>query len=367
MNFYQLWYNIELRKVRRDLLQNTDLKSLSLRDIEELFLELGEKKFRGEQTFNFIHKNMETSISKITALPKELRDKLEKNFTIGDISVFKRYDSEIDDTKKYLFLLEDGNIIESVAMKYKYGTSACISTQIGCRMGCSFCASTKEGLVRNLNSSEMLSEVYKIQQNLNTKLSNIVLMGSGEPLDNYDNVISFLKILHDEKGQNFGYRNITLSTCGLVPNIRKLADEGIPITLSVSLHSPFDEERKKIMPIGSKYIIEEILKSCHYYVNKTNRRITFEYTLIDEINDRKEDLEELSRILKGLSCHVNLISLNPIKEFNKTKANRNKLKDFKDGLKQRGVPATVRREMGSDINAACGQLRREYIKKDRFI
>ena len=343
-------------------MQKIDLKNLSLRETKDLFLELGEKKYRGEQVFNFIHKNMETSISKITALSRALRDKLEKDYTIGDISILERYDSKIDATKKCLFLLEDGNVIESVAMKYKYGTSACISTQVGCRMGCVFCASTKEGLVRNLTPGEILSEVYNIQKDLNTKLSNIVLMGSGEPLDNYENVIKFLNILHDSKGQNFGYRNITLSTCGLVPKIYKLADEDIPITLSISLHSPFDEERKKIMPIGNKYKIEEILDACYYYIEKTNRRVTFEYTVINGVNDRKKDLEELSRILKGLLCHVNLIPLNPIEEFNKTKASGNTIKEFKDGLNQNGIATTIRREMGSDINAACGQLRRKYIK-----
>ena len=343
-------------------MQKIDLKSLSLEEMKQLFLKIGEKEYRGEQTFNFIHKNMVDSISKITVLPKDTRDKLEKNYTIGNISILERYDSKIDDTKKYLFLLEDGNIIESVAMKYSYGTSACISTQVGCKMGCVFCASTKEGLVRNLTSSEILSEVYNIQKDLNVKLSNIVLMGSGEPLDNYDNVINFLKLLHDEKGQNFGYRNITLSTCGLVPKIYKLADEKIPITLSISLHSPFDEDRKRMMPIGKKYRVEEILKACYYYVEKTNRRITFEYTLINGENDRREDLEELARILGGLLCHVNLICLNPIEEFNKTKAKEDKIQEFKNRLNQKGIPTTIRREMGSDINAACGQLRRKYIK-----
>ncbi|MCR2042573.1 23S rRNA (adenine(2503)-C(2))-methyltransferase RlmN [Anaerosalibacter massiliensis] len=343
-------------------MQKIDFKSLSLEEMKQLFLKIGEKEYRGEQTFNFIHKNMVDSISKITVLPKDTRDKLEKNYTIGNISVLERYDSKIDDTKKYLFLLEDGNIIESVAMKYSYGTSACISTQVGCKMGCVFCASTKEGLVRNLTSSEILSEVYNIQKDLNLKLSNIVLMGSGEPLDNYDNVINFLKLLHDEKGQNFGYRNITLSTCGLVPKIYKLADEKIPITLSISLHSPFDEDRKRMMPIGKKYRVEEILKACYYYVEKTNRRITFEYTLINGENDRREDLEELARILGGLLCHVNLICLNPIEEFNKTKAKEDKIQEFKNRLNQKGISTTIRREMGSDINAACGQLRRKYIK-----
>ena len=252
-------------------------------------------------------------------------------------------------------------------MEYKHGTTACISTQVGCKMGCAFCASTKGGLIRNLSSGEILSQVYNIQNDLDIKLSNIVLMGSGEPLDNYENVIKFLNILHDENGQNLSYRNITLSTCGVVPKIYKLAEQELPITLSISLHSPFNEERKRIMPIAKAYSLDELLEACRYYINKTNRRITFEYTLIKEINDRKEDLNELSRILKGLLCHVNLISLNPIEEFAKDKANKNTIEMFKRELTKSGIPVTIRREMGSDINAACGQLRRKYISKEDHI
>src|SRR5699024_4555856 len=236
-------------------------------------------------------------------------------YTISNINIIKRYDSKIDNTKKYLLLLEDNNIIESVAMKYKHGLYLGVFTQVGCRMGCNFCAYTKEGLVRDLTSGEILNQVYATQLDLNTQVNNIVLMGSGEPLDNYDNVIKFLNILHDEKGRNLSYRNMTLSTCGIVPKVYNLADEDIPITLSISLHSPFDEIRKNIMPIGKKYSIMDIIKACDYYVNKTNRRITFEYTLIEGTNDRKEDLEELIRLLKDKLCHINLIPLNPIKEF----------------------------------------------------
>ena len=310
---------------------------------------------------------MVNSIEDITVLSKSLRDKLNENFSISDISIAERYDSKLDNTKKYLFKLEDANIIESVAMEYKHGTTACISTQVGCKMGCAFCASTKGGLIRNLSSGEILSQVYNIQNDLDIKLSNIVLMGSGEPLDNYENVIKFLNILHDENGQNLSYRNITLSTCGVVPKIYKLAEQELPITLSISLHSPFNEERKRIMPIAKAYSLDELLEACRYYINKTNRRITFEYTLIKEINDRKEDLNELSRILKGLLCHVNLISLNPIEEFAKDKANKNTIEMFKRELTKSGIPVTIRREMGSDINAACGQLRRKYISKEDHI
>ena len=344
-----------------------DLKSFSLDEMKSIFVEMGEKEYRAIQTFKFIHQNMVNSIEDITVLSKSLRDKLNENFSISDISIAERYDSKLDNTKKYLFKLEDANIIESVAMEYKHGTTACISTQVGCKMGCAFCASTKGGLIRNLSSGEILSQVYNIQNDLDIKLSNIVLMGSGEPLDNYENVIKFLNILHDENGQNLSYRNITLSTCGVVPKIYKLAEQELPITLSISLHSPFNEERKRIMPIAKAYSLDELLEACRYYINKTNRRITFEYTLIKEINDRKEDLNELSRILKGLLCHVNLISLNPIEEFAKDKANKNTIEMFKRELTKSGIPVTIRREMGSDINAACGQLRRKYISKEDHI
>lgn len=344
-----------------------DLKSFSLDEMKSIFVEMGQKEYRAIQTFKFIHQNMVNSIEDITVLSKSLRDKLNENFSISDISIAERYDSKLDNTKKYLFKLEDANIIESVAMEYKHGTTACISTQVGCKMGCAFCASTKGGLIRNLSSGEILSQVYNIQNDLDIKLSNIVLMGSGEPLDNYENVIKFLNILHDENGQNLSYRNITLSTCGVVPKIYKLAEQELPITLSISLHSPFNEERKRIMPIAKAYSLDELLEACRYYINKTNRRITFEYTLIKEINDRKEDLNELSRILKGLLCHVNLISLNPIEEFAKDKANKNTIEMFKRELTKSGIPITIRREMGSDINAACGQLRRKYISKEDHI
>lgn len=344
-----------------------DLKSFSLDEMKSIFVEMGEKEYRAIQTFKFIHQNMVNSIEDITVLSKGLRDKLNENFSISDISIAERYDSKFDNTKKYLFKLEDGNIIESVAMEYKHGTTVCISTQVGCKMGCAFCASTKGGLIRNLSSGEILSQVYNIQNDLDIKLSNIVLMGSGEPLDNYENVIKSLNILHDENGQNLSYRNITLSTCGVVPKIYKLAEQELPITLSISLHSPFNEERKRIMPIARTYSLDELLEACRYYINKTNRRITFEYTLIKEINDRKEDLNELSRILKGLLCHVNLISLNPIEEFAKDKANKNTIEMFKRELTKNGIPVTIRREMGSDINAACGQLRRKYISKEDHI
>lgn len=337
--------------------------NMTIEELKPFFCEIGEKEYRAEQLFTFIHKNHVSTVEDITVFSKSLRDKLNSIGEIDKIRIYKRFDSNIDDTKKYLFLLRDDNIIESVLMKYSYGYSACISTQVGCRMGCMFCASTKEGCIRNLDPYEMAEQIYAIEEDLGIRIGNVVLMGSGEPLDNYDNVLEFLNIIHHEKGHNLSYRNITLSTCGIVPKIYKLADEGIPITLSISLHSPFDNIRKTIMPIAKTYSIEEIIKACRYYFDKTNRRVTFEYTMMEGINDSKRDLEELIRILKGLNCHVNLIPLNPIEEFDREKPKITSIERFQNGLKKANIQATVRREMGADINAACGQLRRSFANR----
>lgn len=338
------------------------LNSLTYKETENLFINIGEKNFRAQQLFNLIHKNRVKNIEDITVFSKSLRDKLKEIAYISNMSIYKRFDSKLDNTKKYLFLLEDGNIIEGVLMEYTYGLTACISTQVGCRMGCSFCASTKEGLVRDLKPSEMLNQIYTIEEDLNCTISNIVLMGSGEPLDNYYNVMDFLNIIHDKEGKNLSYRSITLSTCGLVPKIYDLADEEIPINLSISLHSPFDSVRRDMMPIGKKYLVEKIIDACKYYYDKTGRRITMEYTVIDGVNNRNEDVKELGRLLKGLNCYINLIPLNPIKEYDKTRPRLENIKKLQGELKQVGIHSTIRKEMGSDINASCGQLRRRYIK-----
>lgn len=340
-----------------------DLKSLNLDELKGVFRDLGEKEFRAKQVFEWIHEKLIDDIKEIPVLSKTLKEKLSEQYTINHLKITKRYDSKIDDTKKYLFSLNDGNIIESVMMKYKHGISVCLSTQVGCKMGCSFCASTKDGLIRNLEPSEILDQFYQIQKDIGERISNIVLMGCGEPLDNYDNTIKFLRLIHDESGQNLSYRHITLSTCGIVPNIYKLADENIPINLSISLHSPFDEERKKIMPISNRYSIDEILEACDYYITKSNRRITFEYTLIDGVNDDESYALEMARILKGMLAHVNLIPLNKIDEFKHEKSIDKSIHHFKNVLENKGINTTIRREMGSDINAACGQLRRDYVDK----
>lgn len=346
-------------------MKKIELNSLTYDELIAFVTNVGEKEYRADQIYTFMHRNFGKSIEEISVISKKFRDKLKDIGKINSVRIFKRFDSKIDDTKKYLFLLEDNNIIESVAMKYKHGLTACISTQVGCRMGCSFCASTKEGRVRNLNPSEMVNQIYGIEEDLNERVGNIVLMGSGEPLDNYENVMKFLNIIHHEKGHNISFRSITLSTCGIVPKIYKLADKEIPVTLSISLHSPFDETRRTIMPIANRYSIKEIIDACKYYYNKTNRRFTIEYTLMEGVNDRPKDLQELIRLFKGLNCHINLIPLNSIEEFRKERPTQQNIKKFEKSLNDARIAATIRKEMGSDINAACGQLRRRFTDKDK--
>lgn len=338
-----------------------DLKSFTLNEVIEELVKLGEKSYRGKQLFEWIHQKRVKSFFDISVISKSLKEKLDLKYMITNLKIVKRFDSKLDNTKKYLFSLNDGNIIESVAMEYKYGISVCISTQVGCRMGCSFCASTKGGLVRNLSSGEIVDQIYKIEEDLNRKVNSVVLMGSGEPLDNYENVIKFLNIIHEKYGKGLGYRHITLSTCGLVENIYRLADENIPITLSISLHSPFDEERKKIMPISQRYKISDIINGCKYYIEKTGRRVTFEYALIEGVNDDIKSAEKLTIILKDILCHVNIIPINSIKETSFSRPKQENIIKFKNILEFNGISTTIRREMGSDINAACGQLRRDYI------
>ena len=296
-----------------------ELNSLSLDELRDYMISIGEKPFRGEQLFSYFHRNMGLSMDDIHILPMKLRQELKESAKVNRVRLLKRLDSKIDNTKKYLFLLEDNNIIESVLMEHKHGLTVCISTQVGCRMGCSFCASTKEGRIRDLSPSEMLNQVYSIEKDIDKKISNIVLMGSGEPLDNYDNTMKFLDIIHHPKGHNLSYRNITLSTCGLVPEIYDLAEEDLPITLSISLHSPFDDIRMKMMQVARKYKIKDLMEACRHYEARTGRRLTFEYTLIEGVNDRREDVDELGRILRGLNSHINLIPLNPIKEYKKAR------------------------------------------------
>ncbi len=345
----------------------TDIKSLNIDQLVSTVVDIGEKKFRASQIYQAVHKNLVEDFDEITNLSKPLREKLKLNYKIGRIEIAKKLESNIDDTVKYLFKLEDGNIIESVFMKYKHGNSVCLSTQVGCRMACSFCASTKRGLVRNLETSEILSQIYAIKKDMNENITNIVLMGSGEPLDNFDNVVNFLNIINSKDGQNISYRNITLSTCGLADKIYELADLKIPVNLAISLHNPFDDERMEIMPVSKKYSIAEVVKACKYYFDMTGRRITFEYTLIDGINDSKSHAKKLAEICSDLNCHVNLIPLNEVREYGEKKSSKNSIEIFKETVKNLGVNATIRRELGSDIDAACGQLRIDYIEGNKTL
>ncbi len=335
------------------------LKNFTEAEMKEFMKEIGEKAFRGTQVYSWIYKGAKT-FDDMKNIPKSLREKLEEVSYIGNIDIELKLESKDGKTKKYLFLLNDGNIIETVMMDYDSRVTVCVSNQVGCRMGCRFCASTMDGLVRNLEPWEILDQIMKIQEDTGKRVSNLVLMGSGEPLDNYDNTKQFLKIVNDENGLNIGYRHITLSTCGIVPKIYELADLEIPINLAISLHSPYDDKRKEIMPVANKYSINEILDACRYYIKKTNRRVTFEYSLIKGVNDGKKEAESLAVLLKGMLCHVNLIPINEVDERDFKKPDKAFIYKFRDYLEERNIPATVRISMGSDISGACGQLRRKH-------
>lgn len=340
-----------------------ELNGISYNDLEKEIISLGIEKYRTKQIFDFVHNKKIDNFNEITNIPKKLREVLDENYILNKIKIYDVFKSYEDETIKFLFLLNDGNIIESVIMKYKYGYSQCISTQVGCKMGCEFCASTKEGFIRNLTAAEILDQVYCAENYLDIKVKNIVLMGSGEPLDNYSNVIDFIKLISDKKGHNTSLRHITLSTCGVADKIIELANENLPITLSLSLHSPFDDRRLLIMPIAKKYKIKNIMEAVKYYYKKTNRRITFEYTLIEGFNNRLEDANELKSLIKDLDVHINLITLNPIKEFNYGNNANPEIEKFYNLLIKKGLKVTIRREMGSDISASCGQLKRSVITR----
>ncbi|MDR3598220.1 23S rRNA (adenine(2503)-C(2))-methyltransferase RlmN [Clostridium sp.] len=338
-----------------------NLLDYTLEELKAWMKDNGESGFRGQQILSWVYKGV-NEFDGMKNMPKALIIKLNENFVISLPQIIEVYKSNSDGTEKFLLGFEDGNLIESVLMRYKHGNSICISTQVGCAMGCKFCASTIEGKVRNLTTGEILAQVLVVQNYINERISNIVLMGSGEPLDNYDNVIKFLEVVSAEYGLNIGQRHITLSTCGIVPKIYELADKDFSITLAISLHAFSDEKRKEIMPIANKYSIKQILEACRYYISKTNRRITFEYALVRDVNDNKEDAKALGNLLKGMLCHVNLIPVNEIKENTFKRSSQKSIDDFSEMLKNHGIEVTIRREMGSDINAACGQLRRSYIK-----
>ena len=335
-----------------------DIKSFTLEELKEEMALLGEKSFRAAQLYQWMHVKLARGFDEMTNLPRSLKEKCAEKYEYTYVKVVRMQESAIDGTRKYLFELKDGSLVESVLMKYKHGNSVCISSQVGCRMGCAFCASTIDGLERSLKPSEMLDQVYAITLLSKERVSNVVVMGTGEPMDNYDNLLRFLKLLTDENGLHISQRNVTVSTCGLVPEMRRLADEQLQITLALSLHATTDEKRRKLMPVANKYSIAELMEACAYYFEKTGRRITFEYSLVGGVNDTQEDARELSALIKDLNCHVNLIPVNPIKERDFVQSGTPEIAAFKNKLEKNGINVTIRREMGRDIDGACGQLRR---------
>ena len=345
-------------------MEKTDIKSLDYEELQQFMASLGEKPFRAKQLYEWMHEKLAADLDEMTNLSKGLRKKLKETTDYTSLEVVERLVSGIDGTEKYLFRLSDGNVIESVLMRYHHGNSVCISSQVGCRMGCRFCASTLGGLTRNLKPSEMLDQIYRIQQVSGERVSNIVVMGTGEPLDNYDNLLKFIRLLTDEHGLNISQRNITVSTCGIVENIRRLANEKLQITLAISLHASNQEKRKELMPIAYKYDIHEVLDATRYYFGQTGRRITFEYSLVGGVNDTEEDARELSALVGDINCHVNLIPVNPIKERSYVQSNHAVIESFKNKLEKNRINVTIRREMGRDINGACGQLRKSYMDEN---
>lgn len=338
-----------------------NIKDYDLEELKQEFIELGEKAYRANQVFEWLYVSQVDTFDEMTNLSIELREKLKKNFTMENFKILKKQKSK-DNTIKYLFDILDGNAIETVLMEYKHGKTICVSSQVGCRMGCKFCASTGIPFVRNLTSGEIVEQILAVQKDENIRISNIVFMGIGEPLDNYDNVMNAIKIINNQKGLNIGARHISISTSGIVPKIYELADRKIQCTLSISLHSTTNKKRSEMMPINNAYNIEELMKACKYYIEKTNKRISFEYALAKGDNDNLKDAEKLVRLLKGMLCHVNLIPINEIENGKFTQSTNENIIRFRDYLNKNGIVATIRRELGSDIDAACGQLRRKNLK-----
>ncbi len=343
------------------MMEKKDLKSLNYQELQDELVAIGEKAFRGKQIYQWLHEKLVNTPEEMGNIPAALKEKLKLQYTCSSLQMIDVFTSEIDGTQKYLFRLHDGNIIESVLMKYKHGNSVCVSSQVGCRMGCRFCASTLGGLTRNLLPGEILDQVYQIQKYSGERVSNLVLMGTGEPLDNYDNVVKFIRMLSDEHGLNISQRNITISTCGIVPRIYDLAKEKLQITLALSLHAATQEKRMELMPIAYKYNLNDVIEACRYYYEQTGRRLTFEYSLVGGVNDTEKDVQQLVSLVGGLNCHINLIPVNPIKERSYVQSNAKVIMNFKTKLEKCGINATIRREMGRDIGGACGQLRKSYM------
>lgn len=341
-----------------------DIRSCDEKEMEEIALSLGEKAFRGKQLFQWIHDKRVGCFDEMSNLSTSFREKLKEKYVISGVTIVEKQRSQRGDTAKYLFALPDGNVIESVWMKYHHGNSVCISSQVGCRMGCTFCASTLTGLTRNLTAGEMLSQIYEIQRETGERVSHVIVMGMGEPFDNYDNLLRFIRLISHEKGVHISQRNITVSTCGLVEQMRQLAEQRLQITLAISLHAPNDEIRRRTMPVAKSYGMDEIMDACREYFQKTGRRITFEYSMIRGVNDRVEHAVELAERIRGMNCHVNLIPLNEVKERECLRSAEEDIRRFKLTLEKNLINVTIRREMGSDIDAACGQLRKKFLTKN---
>ena len=339
-----------------------NIKDYNLDQLKEELIDLGEKPYRAEQIFKWIMQDNVTNFDDMTNISIDLRNKLKENFDLHCFNILQKQVSK-DGTIKYLFDVLDGNAIESVLMEYKHGYTICVSSQIGCKMGCKFCASTGVKFARNLSSGEIVEQLLAIERDENIKISNLVFMGIGEPLDNFDNVMNAINILNNPKGINMGARHISISTSGLVPKIYELADKKMQCTLSISLHSASDEKRSKMMPVNKKYNIEELMKACKYYIEKTNKRISFEYALAKDNNDNLDDAKDLVKLIKGMLCHVNLIPINKIDNGKYYKSTNENIIKFRDYLNEKGIVATIRRELGSDIDAACGQLRKKEVNK----
>ncbi len=338
-----------------------NIKDYNLEELKEELVAIGEKKYRAEQIFKWIYVDKVKKIDEMTNLSVELREKLKENYTMCNYKILRKQESS-DGTKKYLFDVLDGNAIETVLMEYHHGKTVCVSSQIGCKMGCKFCASTGIQFVRSLSSGEIVEQILAVEQDIGDKISNIVFMGIGEPFDNYDNVMKAIRIINNQKGLNIGARHISVSTSGLVPRIYDFANEDLQCTLSISLHATSNEKRSSMMPVNKRYPIEELMKACKDYIAKTNKRISFEYALAKDNNDNLEDAKELVKLLKGMLCHVNLIPINKIENGKYTKSTNENIIKFRDYLNDNGIVATIRRELGSDIDAACGQLRRKNLK-----
>lgn len=344
-------------------MEKTDIMSLDAEELSEILVELGEKKFRGKQIFQWLHVKKVFSFDEMTDISVKLRELLKEKFFINRLEMQRKLESRIDNTIKYLYKLSDGNFVETVLMEYNYGRSICISTQVGCKMGCRFCASAIAGFVRNLTPSEILMQIYETERDMGIRVTGVVLMGIGEPLDNYENVLKFLRLVSNKNGNNLSLRHVSLSTCGIVPKINSLAELKLGLTLSVSLHCADNDKRSEIMPVNRTYDLNSLIHACRNYIAKTGRRVTFEYAVIDDVNSSEADADRLANLLRGMNCHVNLIPVNKVKERSYRTA-RSGVEEFAKRLDKRGINATVRRTLGSDIEAACGQLRRDAAEQN---